>query len=192
MADIIAVAKPCNGNSFDAAALLLPSLYVGKQLTGVEPIAQPVDHRHQRILRDRLDDRMRTGAHHNDVHHAGQHSGRNRRLVRRASAANRPEIENKALPPKWLAATSKDTRVRVDDFSNTSAKVRFCISCGHERDERHCAFNSISACGTILRSCEGDKSLSDKKCCIIPRPAASNFYRRIECENPDETGLSHG
>ena len=75
MTHVVAVSDPGNRCAGNIAAELEPGLHIRQQLTGVQQIAESVDHRHAGMLRQCLQAIVAEGADQYSIHHAGNYFG---------------------------------------------------------------------------------------------------------------------
>ena len=72
---IVAVSDPGDRCAGNITPQFEPGLHVRQQLTGVQQIAEPVDHRHAGVLRQCLQAVVAEGAYQYSIHHAGNYFG---------------------------------------------------------------------------------------------------------------------
>ena len=72
--DVVAVAQITEPQAVRPAEVLADGQHVGQGLAGVTVVAQTIDDRHRRPLRQLLDFLVRIHARHDALHHAGEHA----------------------------------------------------------------------------------------------------------------------
>ena len=120
--DVVSIADEDQRAAFQIAESLLEGHQIGHRLAGMAVIGQAIDDRHRRPLGQPGHLFMLEGAGHDPIAHARQHAGHVLHRLARAQA-DFFLAQQQPVPPRWVIATAKLTRVRRLGFSKIIASV---------------------------------------------------------------------